>query len=60
MWTFLQQNLGLAIASLAVLLILLLGFVSWRDRSRQDDAADETDQQQAKGGGGPTKPVLPK
>lgn len=60
MSTFLQQNLGLLISGIALVLILLVAYARWRDGRRQDDPAVEENQQQAKGGGGPTKPVLPK
>lgn len=60
MWEF----IGLTLAGLAVLVVLRRGYVAWRTKRREEDAerevAPEDPDQQARGGGGPTKPVLPK
>ena len=45
------ENIGLILGCLAVLGVLVLGYVAWRTKRREDDAEDPD--QQAKGGGGP-------
>lgn len=56
------EVLGYILAGLSLMGLtgaLLYGYIVWRSHRRMDDAAAEM-ARQAGGGGGPTKPVVPK
>ena len=60
MWEWIRSLLAIAAVAAA-----LLGYVLWSRRRRMDQAleaaaADAADPQAQRGGGGPTKPVVPK
>ena len=54
------ETIGLTLAGLAVLGVLVLGYVAWRAKRREEDAERELPledpDQQAKGGGGGPRP----
>lgn len=48
-----RENIGLFLGGLAVLGALVLGYVAWRTKRREEDAEIEVQPSNSGGGGGP-------
>lgn len=51
------EIIGLTLAALAVLGVLVLGYVAWRAKRREEDAEIEVQRSNGGGGGGPKEPA---